>query len=417
MGANPRAFVVVVDPYSSGVIYAPALRRSGFSPVAVLSFPGPSPDFTTTFCPADFDLELSADQGTTRVAERLAALRPTAVVPGTESGVLLADELAAVLTPGLANLPELSYARRHKGAMAAAVQASGVPVARTLCASQADEVEQWIVDQGLAGIDLVVKPAMAAGTEGVSLARGGRGWRSAFERLLGQLNAMGVVNNDIVVQERLIGTEFAVDTFSFDGVHTVTDICRYGKRATESSFAVYDHVEFLDYHGERHGEMINYVTRMLDALGIRFGPVHSEVMLTSDGIRLIEANARLAGGGMAQAASLATGETAVDRLVRFLCGARDIRPDFTLQRTVMTVLFVAPRAGTVSNVEGYERIRTLQTCRHLRIKVANGDVVPETSDLMSTMRLGWAVLADRNTERVHADYRRARAMADGVRFV
>lgn len=405
--------VVIVDPYSSGVMYAPALRKAGFSPVAVISAPGPAPDFTSTLRPKDFDVVLAADDG---LIDRLAPMSPVAVLPGTESGVELADRLADQLTPRRANSPQLAPARRHKGAMVAAVAARGIPVARTVTARRSDQVERWIADEGLTGVDLVVKPAMSAGTEGVQLARGGEGWRPAMAGLLGRTNAMGVVDTDVVIQERVTGTEYAIDTFSHDGLHTVTDICRYGKVDIGPNFAVYDHVEFVAYDDDGHAELVRYVERVLDALGIRFGSAHTEVMLTADGPRLIETNARLAGGGIPGAAWLATGETGVDRLIDQLRGAPDVRLDFTLHRSVLTMLFMAPQSGIVSNVEAYYRIRELRTCRHLRVKVGNGDFVPATSDLMSTTRLGWAVLADRDHQRVRADHASARAIAAEVRI-
>lgn len=412
MAAPP--VVIVVDPYSSGVLYAPALRRAGFCPVAVLSSPAPAPDFTSTFRPAHFDMRLSAAAGIVRLADQLAGLHPVAVIPGAESGVELADFLAARLTPERSNVPELARARRHKGQMISAARDRGIPVPRTVSARSIEDVERWLAVEQLAGADLIVKPAMSAATDGISLARGGQGWRPAMQRLYGQVNSMGVVNDEIVVQERLIGTEYVVDTFSCEGEHRVTNICQYGKISNGQNVAVYEHVEFLPYDSPGNSALINYVEQVLAALGVRFGSAHAEVMMTAAGPRLVEMNARLAGAGLPRAALLATGQNGVSHLINYLSGTPEMSHQYSLQTCVMTVMFFFPRAGVVSNVEAYDKIRSLGTCRHLRINIRNGQDVPATSDLLSSMRLGWAMLADRDTERVHEDYAKARAIAAEV---
>jgi biotin carboxylase len=389
-------------------MYAPALRRAGLSPVAVTSWPPPAESLTGSFRPGDFDQCWSEEHGRPGVTQRVARLAPVAIVPGTASGVELADTLAAALTPGRCNVPELAPARRHKGAMVAAVGASGLPVARSVSARGPEDVERWIADAGMSGRDLVLKPATSAGTDGVVLSEGGRGWRRAMRRLQGEVNLLGAVNEEIVVQEYLQGTEYCIDTFTCDGRHTVTNICRYGKVRNAERFALYEHVEFLPHESPGHPELIRYTERVLDALGIRFGPAHTEVIRTSGGPRLVETNARLAGGGIPAACFLANGDSGVDRLVRYLSGARDIPAGYRMQRCVLTVMFMVPRSGIIRNTAAYQEISSLPTCRYLRVNVRDGDHVPATSDLMSAMALGWALLADRDPRRVRADHAAAR---------
>jgi biotin carboxylase len=407
--------VAIVDPYSSGNMYAPALRRAGLSPVAITSWPAPARSLTGSFRPGDFDQCWSEEEhGRPGVTQRVARLSPVAIVPGTASGVELADALAVSLTPGRCNVPDLAPARRHKGAMVAAVGASGLPVARSVSAREPEDVERWIADEGMGGLDLVLKPAASAGTDGVVLSEGGHGWRHAMRRLQDQVNLLGAVNEEIVVQERLKGTEYCIDTFTCDGSHTVTNICRYGKVRNGENFALYEHVEFLPYENPGHPELIRYTERVLDALGIRFGPAHTEVIRTSSGPRLVETNARLAGGGIPAACFLATGDSGVDRLARYLSGTGEMQTWYRLQRCVLTVMFMVPRSGIIRNTRAYQEISLLPTCRYLRVNVRDGDHVPATSDLMSAMALGWALLADRDPRRVHADHAAARQIAAKV---
>jgi len=407
--------VVVVDPYSSGAKLPAALRRAGFAPVTVASYPPPAPMLANALDVPDPDLRLGPADRVEELVAWLAGLDPLAIVPGTESGVPLADALAAELTPELANVPALAAARRHKGHMVAALDAAGMPTVRTVCTSDPVEVERWLARSGLLGADLVVKPPTSAGTEGVTLVPGGHGWLEAMQGLLGRHNLMGLVNDEVVVQERVTGTEYVVDTVTVDDRHTVTNVCRYGKVTTPAGGMVYESMEFLPPDLPGLDVVVGYARRALDALGIRFGPAHSEVMLTADGPRLIETGARLAGAGLPGAAQLATGESGVERLVAWL-GGRPVRDDFSLQRCVLAVYFIARSSGVLRNVAAYECIRALPTCRYLRINVCEGDRIAATTDLMSTLGLGWAVLAHRDRQRVRADRAAVRAIESEVRI-
>ncbi|WP_327379042.1 ATP-grasp domain-containing protein (plasmid) [Streptomyces sp. NBC_01216] len=408
--------VVIVDPYSSGVLYAPALRRAGFSPVAVRSAPFPATQFTSTFRPDDFDRCLLGDTGLDSLVRQLAPLGVAAVVPGSESGVTLADRLTARLTPATANLPSLAHCRNHKGHMTAAVAAAGLPVTPTVCVHEPDQATDFVERGDVAGHDLVIKPATSVSTDGVTLAPASRGWRPAVRKLLGRTNATGVRNEEVVLQRRLTGTEYVVNTFTAEGRHLVSDVCRYTKVTNGDSFAVYQDVEFLPMDAPHVPDLIAYVRRALDALGFRFGAAHTEVMLTAEGPRLIEVNSRIAGSGMAAAAELATGDNAVRRLVRHLLGERDQPDGFTLRRTVKVAMFIAERSGVVTNVEAYQSILALPTCRGLHLNVSNGDRIQATSDLLSSLRLGWALLADRDPARVARDYASLRSYAKGMRI-
>lgn len=409
------ATVVVVDPYSSGAALPAMLRRTGLRPVTVAAYPPPAPVLAAAPGVPDLDLRLGPGDTPEQVAAALRPRRPVAVVPGTESGVPLADALAAALTPALANDPATAAARRHKGRMVAAVRAAGLPVIRTVTSGDPAEVGRWLTANGLLGAHLVVKPPASAGTDGVTLVRGGAGWRAAMAALQGRRNLMGLVDHEVVVQERVTGTEYVVDTFTADGRHTVTNICRYAKTATDGGGMVYESMEFLPYAGRGHPELVDYVTGVLDALGVRFGPAHSEVMMTGSGPLLIETGARLAGAGLPGATRLATGDSGADRLIARLTG-RPSPADYRLERCVLVAYFVVRSAGVLRNVAAYERVRALPTCRHLRVNVRDGDRVPATSDLMSTLGLGWAVLAHRDPARVAADHAALRELEAEVRI-
>jgi biotin carboxylase len=409
-----RPVVVIVDPYSSGVLLAPDLRAAGFTVVAVLTLPSPARWLTDGYCPDDFDMAFGPTDDADALSAQLAPLAPVAVVPGTESGVALAGELAARLTPQRACPPASALARRHKGVMVQTLASAGIDVPRSRRLRDPEEMGDWLSESGLDGRDLVIKPVASAATAGVTLAEGGRGWADAVRRLCGSPNLLGGVNEEVLVQERMLGTEYVVDTFSHDGRHAVADICRYVKVRNAGHFAVYESMTFLPYDKPAHDELLAYTRRVLDALGMRFGFAHTEVMLTADGPRLVEMNARLGGGGLPWTCRLATGQNAIDWLIAHLRG--DEPPErYTLKTHVTVVFFMAPQTGRVRDVAVLEEIRRLPSCARLHIGVREGEQVAASGDLASTLRVGWAILAHADAGQVRADHAAARRIAGRLR--
>jgi biotin carboxylase len=408
--------VVIVDPYSSGSLLAPALVEVGLAPVAVVSADRPPAVFASSYRPDDFPEIIRFQGSVEEVAARLRRLSPICVIPGAESGVELADQLAAAVTPELANEVALAGARRHKGLMGAAVAASGLPTARQLCTADPDQVAKWIAAEGLAGADIVLKPAKGAGTDSVTRINSTADWRSVFAGILGRRNRMDLINEEIVVQEFLSGIEYVVDTFSFDGLHTVTDICRYQKMDINGRTAVYDHMDWMPYDTDAYGELLRYAGGVLDALGVRFGPAHTEIMATADGPRLIEANARIHGGGQPRFCQEATGDSQVARVVRYCAGQRDFPAGFTLRKTVRCVFLISRRSGVIRNADLYERVHELPSKFFATIGVRNGDQVEATHDLFSSLALGFVILAHERSEQVRADYQTIRAIEAALEF-
>lgn len=403
-----RAPAVIVDPFSSGALFAPAFAREGVPTVAVLSGPMPAAyessfradDYCEVLPPGEASLETLAD--------RVGRLRPRCVLPGAETGVELAEALAGRVTPEVANDPVTTPARRHKFEMARAAAAAGLPVLRQLCTDDLAEVRDWLDRESLNGHDLVVKPPRSAGTDGVTRIPGGKGWAEAFLAQLGKVNVWGTRNDQMLVQEYVSGTEYVVDTFSHGGRHTVADVCRYRKAVSGSQIAVYDSMEWLPPDDDAVPGLVDYATAVLDAVGMRFGSAHVEIMMTSSGPRLIELNARPHGGGHPRFCRVATGDSQVDRTVRYLTSQAEIPVGYRLHRRVMVVFLMSSRGGVVGDLGPLARLASLESHYSSQIAVAPGDWLAPTRDLLATLSFGFVVLAHDDRSKLLADYRAIR---------
>lgn len=144
--------VGVVDPNSAGVFIAKRLVERNADCVGIFTrdFEGTDRTFSALYRQTDPDFISKLDR---------AGLN--AVIPGAESGVRLAEELASRFgLPG--NDPKTTDKRRNKTRMMAAVQADGLAI----CAQKrCDSVQDCLTWAETAGFPVVVKPEASSGSD------------------------------------------------------------------------------------------------------------------------------------------------------------------------------------------------------------------------------------------------------------
>ncbi|BAZ52780.1 dapdiamide A synthase [Nostoc sp. NIES-4103] len=414
--SNSQGPVVIVDPYSSGAFFAPAFTQAGVPVVAVLSSPTPPDVYASSYRPQDFSQIIIATEDLCEVVNKLRELRPRCVLPGCESGVELADAIAPQVVEDLANIPEKASARRHKGDMAAAVAKAGLPIIPQLCTNDADEVEKWLYQTGLIGRDLVIKPPKSASTDGVTKVPKGKGWRQIFNEMLGKHNRLGILNDKLLIQEYTVGVEYVIDTISYEGKHSISDICRYHKIDNGPYMAIYDRMEWLPPTIPEYDQIVDYARGVLDAVGMRYGTSHLEVMLTEHGPRLIEIGTRPHGGGHPRFCRIATGDSQVDRAVRYFTRNGSIPDSFQLITHVLVVFLICRVEGIVSNAEIFDQVKELQSHHFSVINIQNNDWLEPTKDLFASLKLGFVVLAHADQSQIMEDYKLIRSLEQQLKL-
>lgn len=409
-----RPVVVLAEPFSSASLIPAALREAGIAPVALIDPSVAGIGVLTAFRDDEYVAVVEHHGDDAATAERIRALGTVVgVVPGTDRIEGLCGRLGQILTPDRVNVPELAAARRNKYLSHQAVAAHGLDIIKQTYAADHAEIAAWIEREGLAGRDLVVKPATSAGTDGVGFALGGKGWQDLVDGLLGTVNRYGAVNDKVLVQEYITGMEYAIDTVSYDGRHSLTDITRYRKVQNANGWAIYDNVEWLPYDLDEYGHVLDYTFGCLDAVGFRYWAAHTEVMDTEHGMRLVEINPRPAGAMKPLCSEVATaGESSqVSRIVD-ICAGRGpgLPPGFTLHQRVMAVFLIAETSGVVRNAEIFDRARDLPSYNRPVFLVRTGDRVEATTDLVSSMTMGYILLAHDDVEQVYADREAIRAL-------
>jgi biotin carboxylase len=232
------------------------------------------------------------------------------------------------------------------------------------------------------GLPIIVKPIRESGSLGVFRIRDradmdavARRFRSLDDR---QWTAKDLASADsfdeFLIEEYLDGPEISVETLSFDGRHVVVGVT--DKEIGGPGFIEIGHSQPSGCPAETLREATRLVTEVLDAVGLRNGPAHTEVKLTPRGPRIIESHNRVGGGRINELTEVAHG---VD-MERYALGAGFglveplTGPPAPLGGAAVRV--ITPEPGRVVAVTGLDGVRTDPAYVDLRLDVGPGDVVP-----------------------------------------
>jgi biotin carboxylase len=348
VSADP--IVAIVDPLSTGKYLAPEFGRRGWRSVAVLSRATLPTFFTAGLKADDFLCVLGPDRDLEPIVDQLRAKRVSAVVPGTETGVELADLLAERLDL-VGNGTALSAHRRDKVLMMRALDNKGIRTAQTEAFRDADALIAWADARRI--WPLVVKPRRSAGTDSVYFCEDHAAARAAVAHIVGTTSRLGEPNDSVCAQQLLTGDQYFVNTVSVDGRHALCEIWRDRKRPAPGRSMIYDIEELVPWGSSVLVQLVAYVHDVLSALHVTHGPAHTEVMWTADGPVLVELNARMQGSIILEPVTAALGHNHVMRTVDAITDLpaflSTVDMPYVARRYLRAVSLIAPIDGVVSN--------------------------------------------------------------------
>lgn len=292
------ANVIVFEPASTGRFYLKEIADRGLVPVAVYPAMGDgvsalykslrdaSVEYAESLSCETVFLDGDLEAGVEEVLERF---DPVAVMAGSELGVQAAD-LAARRHGLRGNDPATSERRRDKFLMACALEEAGLDHVRSARVASVEECLRTAEEWG--SWPLVVKPLSSAGTQGVHFCHGMQSLAECAGSVLSGTDLFGSKVSALLLQEYASGVEYIVNTVSFEGIHSVTDVWRYRKIPVGDEGNAYDYALLEMELDDEASRVVDYALDCLTALGFEYGPSHTEVMLTERGPLLIETGAR-----------------------------------------------------------------------------------------------------------------------------
>ena len=303
MSNKNKRNIVIVECKSTGINFIEDIVNRGYHPVVL------NPLYANTekgvsykesvneelkHINHDFDV-LIEKESYEETLEMVKEWDPILIVPGNEKGVLLACKLAYDL--GLkCNDPKNFDAMTQKHEMQKRIAEHGLRSIRGRVVKSLDEALEFYESEGLKQV--VIKPIYGAGSYNVRICENKEEMINVLDEQLTKTNFYGDNIDRVLIQERINGEEYIVNTVTCEGYHRVTTVWKYHKKKTADGAIVYDTCETVNELNLGEAEMIEYAYDVADALGIEYGPVHGEYMIDENGPVLIEVNCRPCGGHM-----------------------------------------------------------------------------------------------------------------------
>jgi len=414
--------VVMVDPISTGLILAKRLEKFGMDQILVWS--DIIEDDIKAFIPPGIEPikylatldgnKLSFDE----VIKRIKSVGKDvhAVYIGSEPGVEYGEKIATELNlPG--NDGAKSYMRRNKYFQQEATKNAGLNHVHQMCAKSMDDVEVFLKDNDWNPFVAVVKPSAGSATVGVVKCNSKDEVRKAVKDSLGTKNVFSVEQNDVLLQEFLQGNEYVVNSVSIDGKHKIISSWEYDKRNYKGYEFIYHGCRLLDPVEEIGIKVRKYALQVLDAIELKNGCCHMEIIYTTRGPVLVETNCRLHGG---EGAACAVAEMCIDYSQMtiyadaFLDPSRFNQiPDVYEIKTYGILLYMRnPQSGIICSInkEVQKEIRQMKSYRGELMCNKPGDQVQQTVDMIT--RPGTIYLVNENLEQLKADFARCNELND-----
>jgi len=415
-----RNVICIVDAYSTGADLAPVFKKSGWQCIHVQSNAVIPDDYLPSFIPKNFDFLMVPDSdelsGFESIIEKLQLFDPAYIIPGTETGVKIADYLSHRLSkPG--NAWESSTLRRNKFQMQEALNDGGLL-----------SIPQFVTDDVIKAVDwaeqhqcwpVVVKPVDSAGADSVRFCENHVELEDAFNNILGKKNKLGLFNSTVLIQKRLRGQQFIVNAVSMDGMHLITEIWTDDKIPVSDASLICEKEILLPFRGEIQNTLVSYMKKALTLLGVDNGPSHSELIITEQGPVLIETAARMQGTIMHDAVISALGYSHVTLTAERYINPNDflgkIHDKYNLKKNLYCVTLSSKEDGVVKNNRCKELIGQFPSYFGLMHTPEKGENIFRTTDLFTNP--GIIYLCHDCEDQIKRDYIKIRELeSDGLLF-
>ncbi len=294
--------ILIVDAFSTGVNFIEDIKMRGYQPAVLWTKRSDaifglmegvrSPIEHRYAKDAKFYVEADSYEETLALVKKL---DPKFILPGADLGVELATRLAEDLGlpgNGSSNIPTMT----NKYLMHKALTDADIRGIRGKIVHDKEEMLSFYDEEGLTGC--VLKPYRGASSVDVRICDSREELIAAYDEVFSTGNYMGGEEEGMLLQERIVGTEYIVNTVSYAGKHKLSAVWKHSKKKVAGGGMVYNYTETLSRPETGCTELIRYAFRVLDAVGITYGNVHSEFMIDEKGPVLIEVNARPMGSDM-----------------------------------------------------------------------------------------------------------------------
>lgn len=312
----------------------------------------------------------------------------------TESGIEIAAAICAQLgIPG--NPPDAVRLSRDKHAMRELMSARGMPAVRFRKCMNAEEARGFCRELG---VPVILKPVSGTGSEGVCRVDSPEGVDDAWTRMAGS------ASQGVLAEEFFDGPEYSVETLTIDGVHRLIVVTE--KLTSDAPYFIESgHQMPAALASDDHEQIEAAVFELLDAIGHRLGPSHTELRLTAQGPRIIETHTRPGGDFLPVLVEGACGVDLVRETLSCIGGKTPFASeDPARPSAAMAIRFFTLSDVVITGITGLDDAATMPGIEHVVCDVAVGDSVgpPTSSDSRQGFIVARGATLDEAQQRVMA---------------
>lgn len=287
--------IIVVECTSTSVNYINDIRSLDYEPIAMeLYEPKENRKFSRFI--HDFNYKagkvkkpkiIYAHKNYAKTLKLVKKIKPKLVIPGSDAGLYMAMKLSndlKLVSNSLSIYPSIAF----KDKMHDALKRAGLRYIRSKKITTLKQASDFYKLLGQKHI--VVKPHMGTSSNNVSICSNKLQLNKAVNKIL-----QSKPKNSVILQEYINGKECCVNSASCNGEHKITSIKNYFIKVDKDGGILFDSYLYTSPNDSANKSLIKYALQVLDALKIKFGPVHAEYMIDKKGPILIEVNCRIPG--------------------------------------------------------------------------------------------------------------------------
>ena len=269
-----------------------------------------------------------------------------------------------------------------KAAMRACLRENEIPIPKFYETHNYDEYKKAAADFPL---EYIVKPADSSGSRGIFLVNNPGDEVSAKQAY--EYSKSFSKSSCVMVEEFMRGDEVSVETLSIDGIcHVIqiTDKCTTGA----PYFVETGHSQPTRHDTETAKRISEIAALTVNVVGIKNGPAHTELMVTKDGVKVVEIGARLGGDCITtHLTPLSTGVDMVEACINIAMGERP-NVDKKYEKG-SAIRFFSQKSGILKSVSGVTEAKKIEGVIQINMNKEIGENVSEVRS--SAERVGFVI--------------------------
>ncbi len=409
-----KKICVIVNGFSTGKLLQPKLNERGYDCIHLIT----DKKFYSKYLDNDTNKYLNTiflEESFGNTLKELKKYNIQCIIPGIEgNSVLVADKLNATLNlPG--NTLALSESRRNKYLMSKVLEKKHLQSISSITISSIDEL--ITKHKKIDSFPKVIKPESAGGSQDVHICSNEKEMIDAFNTATGRINECGVKNQSMIIQPYIKGQEYFINTTSCQGRHYVNDIWIYFKTISSNSEPICHGSKLLDNNGESQDIITPFCFAALDALGIKNGPAHIEIILQGDQPYFIELGARLMGGAIdntifENSVEYTQLDATIDCFLAPNMFLKKIKQPYKLKKQLEFININADKSGNFKFRPLHTKLKTLSSYVNDVWLVKDGQYVKKTVDDLTS--IGLIILQHKDSTVIQKDKQYIKSNLDNI---